>query len=277
MKVYKNMTYSIEQEIDKMKARKHTHAKGKIIGISIGVLLVVLCISVIRYLTFYHSVDEEALAAMRSNEKVLVKEIGNTIVFTPKEQNATIGYVYYPGGQVESKSFAYAANEIAQSGIMVIIQKMPFHLAMFGADRAFSVIDAYPDVKQWYIGGFSLGGVSACMAASKQPEAFQGVILYASYTTKNYSLADSHLRVLSVSGSKDGLATADKIENGKLFLPKDTTYIQIPGGNHTQMAIYGDGKLQKGDNKAGLERMEQQEILIKETRDFILQEEKPRK
>jgi dienelactone hydrolase len=252
---------------------KKSISKRKMIGCSILLCLFLLIIATVKYLTFVLPADEEALLAMNSNEQVTVEQIGNTIVFTPTQKVPTKGFIYYPGGQVEAESFAYAANEIAKSGIKVIIQRMPFNLAMFGKDRAFDLISTYSDMNEWYIGGFSLGGVSACMAASENPDIFDGVILYASYTTKSDSLSESGIKVLSLSGSNDGLATPDKIENAKKFLPIDTTFIQVPGGNHTQMAIYGEGNLQKGDNEASLSRMEQQKILIEETTKFILQEE----
>ncbi|MBA4688993.1 MAG: alpha/beta hydrolase [Candidatus Galacturonibacter soehngenii] len=246
------------------------HINGKRIILLISVIVFILLIGVIKYLTFSLPANEEALLAMKSTSEVTVEEIGSTIVFTPTKTLPTKGYIYYPGGQVEPESFAYAASEIAKSGIMVVIQKMPFNLAMFGYNRGFQVIDTYESIEQWYIGGFSLGGVSACMAAFKQPEPFRGVILYASYTTKGYPLTDLNLEVLSLSGSNDGLATKDKIEKAKPYLPKDTTYLEIEGGNHTQMAIYGGDNLQKGDNKAEISRMEQQKILIEKTTDFIL-------
>lgn len=243
----------------------------------ISIIFIILLIGVIKYLTFSLPADEEALLAMNSTSEVKVEQIGTTIVFTPTKALPTKGYIYYPGGQVEPESFAYAASEIAKSGIMVVIQKMPFNLAMFGKDRAFQIIDTYEAIEQWYIGGFSLGGVSACMAVSKQPEPFSGVILYASYTTKGYALTDLGLQVLSLSGSNDGLATKDKIEKAKSYLPKNTIYLEIEGGNHTQMAIYGGGNLQKGDNKAKISRMDQQKVLIEKTTAFILQEEKESK
>lgn len=258
-----------------MKSKKKSFTKRKMISISIGVILLFLLIGVIRYLTFSLPADTEALGAMVSNEKVKVEEVGNTIVFTPLNNTPTIGYIYYPGGQVEPESFAYAGRKIAESGIMVVIQKMPFNLAIFGKDKALSVINNYPDIEKWYIGGFSLGGVSASMLASSHPEKFDGVVLYASYTTKSYSLKDSGLKVLSLSGSNDGLASVEKIDNAKQYLPESTTtYIQIPGGNHTQMAMYGNGALQKGDNEAKISRIKQQELLINETINFISQEEK---
>lgn len=258
-----------KQESPNTSENKMKFTKKKIILSVISLIIVAVIIGAINYLTFSLPADKEAINAITSTSEVSVELDGNTIVFTPTDMIPTIGYIYYPGGQVEPESFAYAASEIAKSGIKVVIQKMPFNLAMFGKDRAFTVINTYKDIDKWYIGGFSLGGVSACMAASKNPDAFEGIVLYASYTTKNYSLVDSGLKVLSLSGGNDGLATPDKIKNGKQYLPNDTKYIQIPGGNHTQFAIYGGGDLQKGDNKADLSRMDQQEIVIDETVDFI--------
>lgn len=90
--------------------------------------------------------------------------------------------------------------------------------------------------------------------------------------TKNDSLVASKLKVLSLSGGNDGLATPSKIEKNKKYLPEDTKYVQIPGGNHTQFAIYGEGKLQSSDNEASLSRMEQQRIVIDETIEFLNQQ-----
>lgn len=254
------------------KTSKKSFSRKKKVLLVVGVILLAFIIGIVRYLTFSLPADEEAVAAMASKKDVIVEEVGNTIVFTPVNEKTNIGYIYYPGGQVDPKSFAYAAEKIAESGIKVVIQKMPFNLAFFGKDRALDVIDSYPEIDKWYIGGFSLGGVAASMVASDNPDKFEGIILYTSYTTKKYSLANTDLEVLSLSGSNDGLATPEKIEAGKDFLPASATYVEIPGGNHTQMAVYGDGNLQKGDNKAGLSRVEQQKTIIEDTVRFIKSE-----
>lgn len=146
---------------------------------------------------------------------------------------------------------------------------MPFNLAMFGKDKAYDIIQEYDTIESWYLSGFSLGGISACMALSQDATPFDGLILYASYTTKDYDLSSTNLRVLSISGTNDGLATPEKIENGKIYLPKDTIFYEIEGGNHTQNAIYGEGKLQKGDYPASLDRMEQQNSIIQKTVEFL--------
>ncbi|MFA9377158.1 MAG: alpha/beta hydrolase [Lachnotalea sp.] len=254
------------------KLRKIQFTKKRVILLGIGIVIAAVIIGIVKYLTFYIPADEPSISAMISSDKVTVEQIGDTIAFTPTQEIPTIGYIYYPGGQVEPESFAYAANKIAQNGIQVIIQRMPFNLAIFGKNKAFTVMDTYTDIEKWYIGGFSLGGVVACMAASDKTDAFEGIVLYASYTTKSSSLTDSGLKVFSLSGEKDGLATSSKIDDAKKYFPVNAQYVQIAGGNHTQFAIYGKGELQKGDNKATISRIKQQEIVIDKTVAFLKQE-----
>lgn len=251
-----------------MKTRSN---KFKVVISTLLVLLLIGTIGIIRYLNFSLPADEQAITAMASTSLVQVKDTEDVIVFMPTDQQPTTGLIYYPGGQVEPESFAYAAREIAAQGYLVVIQKMPFNLAMFGKDRAYDIVNNYEFIDHWYLSGFSLGGISACMALSQDATPFDGLILYASYTTKDYDLSHSNLKVLSINGSNDGLATPEKIENGKAYLPADTIFYTIEGGNHTQNAIYGEGNLQKGDNEASIDRMEQQNIIIEKTVEFLNQ------
>lgn len=248
---------------------KKNKKRKKIILSVIGILLVVIAAGVVRYLTFFMKADEEAVAAMASIDRVSVEEDDKYITFTPTDNNLATAMVYYPGGQVEPESFAYAARSIAEHGYTFIIAKMPFNLAMFDYNEAKNIVKNHDEIENWYLSGFSLGGVAACMTLSKDETPFKGLVLYASYTTDNYDLKDSSLRVKSISASNDGLATADKIEKGKRYLPENTEYFEIKGGNHTQFAIYGDGEIQKGDNKADIDRMKQQDILVEETLKFM--------
>jgi dienelactone hydrolase len=250
--------------------KKNIPSKKMKVALTIGAAFILIFIlGIYRYLSFSIPADEEALVSLFSTKQVEVIETDTTIAFKPLDQIPTTALIYYPGGQVAPESFAYAANQIAQEGYLVIIQKMPFELAFFGVDKAFDIVHSYAEIEQWYLSGFSLGGVAASVALSKDASLFDGLILYASYTTKNYDLSTTSLRVLSLSGSNDALATPEKIQNAKVFLPQETTFIEIEGGNHTQFAIYGNRQLQKGDGKANITRMEQQKIIIEETLAFL--------
>jgi len=245
--------------------------KKKIL-ISILVLLVILVSAILLFLNQEAPANVINFQAMASDELVIISENKDTIVFTPKTNKATKALVYYQGANVAAESFAYAGRKIAEAGIQVFLVKMPFSLAIFGIDAAHAYPVQYPEIEHWALGGFSLGGSSAAFALANKESRYESLILYASYTDAKHSLKDKALNVLSISGSNDGLATPSDIEEGKTLLPPNTQYLVIPGGNHTQFALYGEGKLQKGDNKATLPPMEQQQMIIDATVAFLLQD-----
>ncbi|MBM7473057.1 dienelactone hydrolase [Subtercola frigoramans] len=53
-------------------------------------------------------------------------------------------------------------------------------------------------------------------------------------------------KVLSISGSNDGLATPAKIAESKKLLPAATTFVVVDGGVH---AFFGDYGPQSGDGQ----------------------------
>ncbi len=67
------------------------------------------------------------------------------------------------------------------------------------------------------------------------------------------------LPITSVYGTRDGLATPDKIAASRALLPADTRWVAIEGGNHAQFGWYGS---QAGDNPAAIEHEEQQNQTI---------------
>jgi pimeloyl-ACP methyl ester carboxylesterase len=103
----------------------------------------------------------------------------------------------------------------------------------------------------WYVGGHSLGGVMAADFAAKQAAELRGLVLLASYPTGD--LAPS-LRVLSISGSEDGVLNREKLEAGTRYLPEDAVLQVSPGGNHAQFGSYGP---QKGDGEPRISPAEQ--------------------
>lgn len=247
---------------------KHFSKRKTIILILIAIFFGVGCYAY-SYLHTYLPADEEAVSCLTSSSQIRVEDTEDRIIFEPIETTYDTALIYYPGGKVEPESFAYAADQIAREGFLVLIEKMPYNLAIFDTNVAKETYLLYPEIKHWYLSGFSLGGTSACMTLSKGVEPFEGLILYASYTTENYDLSDCDLRVLSLSGTSDGLATPEKIEAGKAYLPLDTEYVEIEGGNHTQFAVYGGGEIQKGDQEAGIDRAKQQDKVIDETVRFL--------
>jgi hypothetical protein len=73
----------------------------------------------------------EALAAMRCSAEVEVT-VDRWLVFSPANHQATTGFIMYPGGRVDPRSYAPAARAIAMEGYLTAIVPMPLNLAVFG-------------------------------------------------------------------------------------------------------------------------------------------------
>jgi hypothetical protein len=206
---------------------------------------------------------QEALDALVSDSQVTVST-SPYITFTPVGSSPTTGFVFYPGGRVDERSYSPAAREIAKAGFLVVVVPMPLNLAVFGIDKGREVVNAFPGIAKWAIGGHSLGGSMAAELVSKDPALFDGLVFWASYPSSN--LAALGIAVLSISASNDGLSTPDKILASHANLPPGTTFHAIPGGNHAQFGWYGD---QFGDNAATITRAAQQGQITSQTISFL--------
>jgi pimeloyl-ACP methyl ester carboxylesterase len=209
----------------------------------------------------------EALTALQSDAQVTVTT-GKWIVFTPTLSQPETGFIIYPGGRVDYRAYAPAAHQIAAQGYLVVIVHMPLNLAVTDAGAAADVIAAYPAIKHWAVGGHSLGGSMAANFAHSHPDAISGLVLWASYPAGSDNLSASGLKVLSISGTLDGLSTPAKIAASHALLPADTVWVPIEGGDHAQFGWYGP---QSGDNPATISREEQQAQIVQATAEFLTQ------
>lgn len=207
----------------------------------------------------------EALAAMQSDARVDVS-ITPWLIFKPHASEPTTGFIFYPGGLVDPRAYAPIAHDIAAQGFLVVIVPMPLNLAFFDANRASEVIAKYATIKQWAIGGHSLGGVAAAMFVSSHPDAMQGIVFWASYPSG--SMVDYLGKVLSISGSLDGLSTPSKINESRALLPATAQFVVIEGGNHGQFGWYG---MQSGDGLASISRQVQHKQILTATTVFLAQ------
>lgn len=211
------------------------------------------------------SYKPQALAkeALISDNTVEVK-IDKFISFTPKKIEATKGFIFYPGAKVDPESYAPLCRKIAEQGYEVVIVNMPMNLAILSYNRGEKVINEYSNIKNWVVGGHSLGGTMAAKFASENT-AVDGVVLLSSYPIGD-ELKNMGKEVLSIWGSKDGIVNFENLIKSKKKLPEDTTYVEIEGANHSQFGDYGD---QKGDDSPIINREEQIDIAAKNIINFI--------
>ncbi len=203
------------------------------------------------YVSDYYHADEAAQEAMASqNGQIKVEQDGNVTWFIPESPAA--GFIFYPGGKVEFSAYAPLMKACAERGIQCALVRMLANLAVLDPNAAEGLEAKYPQIKNWYIGGHSLGGAMAANYAACHADEFKGVTLLAAYSTKD--LADTDLRVLSIYGSKDGVLNRETYEKDRLNLPADTTEIILEGGNHSQFGSYGH---QEGDGEPTLSDTQQ--------------------
>lgn len=196
----------------------------------------------------------EALAALQSDQQVTVQQ-SSWVVFQPAATTPATGLIIYPGGRVDERAYAPLAHALAARGYLVVLVPMPLNFAVFAPDRATEVIAAFPSIRHWAIGGHSLGGAMAAQFAHNHPEQIAGLVLWASYPSDGTPLTDQPLQVVSIYGTRDGVATPTEIDESRPLLPPSTQWVAIEGGNHSQFGWYG---FQSGDQAATISREEQQ-------------------
>ena len=225
------------------------------------VIIIILVGSSAFWVSSYSKPTEDAIAVFNTNSSINVAR-DKFITFTPKYKKATTGFIFYPGGKVAPEAYAPLCSKIAAKGYMVVIVPMPLNLAVLNGDKGEEVITAYPEIKNWVIGGHSLGGVMAASFAHSHLDLVKGLIMYAAYPQDKDDLSTSNLKVLSLWGSEDGCADITKVTGAKDILPKNTEFKPIDGGNHSQFGNYGN---QKGDNLAKISIIEQQNLAAEYT------------
>lgn len=224
----------------------------KIVLIMIISLVIVLSGAFFIYVSEYYRADEMAIALMQSEATVLVQD--DVIMLSPATPNGT-ALIFYPGAKVEYFAYLPILEKIKQSaGITCILVKMPFNMAIFDANAADNIINQFPEIKNWYIGGHSMGGAMASYYASNNQEKVKGLILLGAYIYGDYPDEDA----LTVYGSFN-TSVEEKIDYTE-------NIVVIEGGNHAQFGDYGK---QKGDPDATISREEQQNFAVEAIKEFL--------
>ncbi|MBR0342689.1 MAG: alpha/beta hydrolase fold domain-containing protein [Oscillospiraceae bacterium] len=201
-----------------------------------------------------------ALRALEGSTSVTVEKTKfGYFLDGPGEDSA---FIFYPGGKVDVECYASLLKQIAENGVDVFMMDMPLNVPFLKVNAANKVIRKY-DYDSWYIGGHSLGGVAASRYAAKKADKVDGLILIASYPTKQLP---SDMRLLSVRGSLDGVLNEELYEENKFYWPQQSKEYVIRGGNHTNFA---DCSLIIGDNEATVPYTTQQRLCTEAITSFI--------
>jgi len=234
----------------------------------LGVSLILILLSGAGFILWAEITPQpgmDAVQALQSSSAVRVS-VNGSLQFQPKGDDIEMGFIFYPGGRVRAESYADLCHRIASEGYLVVVPRMPLHLAIFDIDAAVGIIREHPDIEHWVIGGHSLGGAMAAAFAEKKPASLEGLILWAAFPGDNTDLSESGLEVLSIYGTRDGLATLEEITGAADQLPENTHWVEIEGGNHAGFGSYG---CQRGDLSATISLESQQRIIVRATSEFL--------
>lgn len=209
-----------------------------------------------------------AQQALQSTEEVTVTQADGNVIFEATDRAGdspdSTGLIFYTGGFVDYRAYAPAAEQIAAQGYLVALVSAPLNLAFLNINAADAVIEQHPDVVHWAVGGHSLGGVAAASYAAQHSE-IDGVVFWASYPAGE-ALRERGTPVLSLSASRDGLATPADVDESRALLPDDALFVEIEGGNHAQFGSYGP---QRGDNAATISPEAQWMEIASATGEFL--------
>jgi surfactin synthase thioesterase subunit len=164
----------------------------------------------------------------------------------------------------EPSAYAPLARTLSEAGYLTIIVKLPWGTAPLAGHEAQlwqttqTIMTKENSIQQWILGGHSRGAAIAARTILAHEASFAGLILIGTSHPKEaaFSLSSSQIPVTKIFASEDGLASVAEVEANRGFLPQQTTWTKIAGGNHAQFGYYGT---QLGDGQAIISREQQQQ------------------
>lgn len=224
--------------------------------ITIFTIFLVTIALIIGMATYLHSASyAPSPAAITATKNAQVSK--DATVFKSKHSRLTV--IFYPGAMVEPNSYSIWARDVAKAEYTVKIAHFPLNMAFFKLNAADSLVQTKD---KYVIGGHSLGGAMAARYAHKcKNKKLKGVFFLASYADEKGRLDNKPYSTLSITATHDGVLNWNNYKKYKKYLPKDTSYVSIKGGNHGGFGSYGN---QKGDKKATISNYKQQQIIAKQ-------------
>ncbi len=228
----------------------------KNIKIAVIIIVAIVILSVGTFLIYasdYYRADDTAIAAMQIDS---VTKLGDRLIIVTPDTPGKTAMIFYSGANVEYFAYLPLMEKIKDSsGIMCILVKMPFNMAIFDPNAAEEIMEQFPEIENWYVAGHSMGGAMASDYASNNQDKVKGLILLGAYIYGDFP----ENKALTIYGSFN-TSVAEKINYTE-------NIVVIEGGNHAQFGNYGK---QNGDVDAAISSEEQQSIAAEAIKNFIM-------
>ena len=171
------------------------------------------------------------------------------------------GLIFFCGSGIAADAYIPLLRPVAEAGFTVFIIKLPWRFAPLESHKqtvlsqAKDIISSHPGLPSWVIAGHSLGAALSARYVETDTERIAGMLLLGSTHPKSADLSSLRIPVTKVLASNDLVAPKEKIIANKNLLPRQTRWVEIDGGNHSQFAHY---RYQLLDGDATISRERQQ-------------------
>lgn len=214
-------------------------AKLRSLARKLGVVALVLTGAGAAMMGAWYHIDGQPLpeaAKELEGEHQSTRELDDgSLVVTPKAPSGR-GLLIFHGALIEPRSYARTAAFFAQRGMTVFLPRGPQRLSIRGVEGAAARMSDFPQVKEWFLLGHSMGGMASLTLAEARPNGIKGIALWAAAMPRDFTKA--RVPVLFLWGDSDGLLPAERLVEVKSKLPSSTRYATIEGGNHRGFAMY---------------------------------------
>jgi pimeloyl-ACP methyl ester carboxylesterase len=186
----------------------------------------------------------EARVALRSDAAVRVTVRPDDVLFEPPTTaSRATGLLFLPGTPVDPIAYAPIARAIAAAGHATAIVFLP-RRGLASAQSARLATRAREAMRalgaaRWVIAGHSRGGEFGGRLVFDDPGRYAGLVLIATTHPRSFSLANTSVDVIQVSGDRDGTTSDEALAAARTNLPASTRRVVISGANHSQFGFYG--------------------------------------
>jgi hypothetical protein len=225
-------------------------------------LIVALIFASTVYLGRSYKPDAEAKAVFDATDITLTQTSREIRVASLTAGN-TLGFLIYPGGQIQPAAYLPLARETAlRFDCVVVIVKFPLNFAFLDWKVGARVMKD-ESITKWILMGHSLGGAFGSKLAVSDSR-IAGMVMLASYPADN--LSKKNFPTLSLNGQLDAVMTEAEFAKQKPKFPIGSEFYVIGGANHSQFGSYG---LMSDDSVASITPQKQRQLILDFVADWL--------